>query len=119
MSLISVSRAMSKNSDKAIESLYTKALGWGREVMMIGHVPVLLVTDTEEDYSCIEEPEYHVTQKVYSPEDWKWCYGPVFGEMQKDGTVTNVYDEVQKPRKARCLSEAKRFLKLWKENAGV
>lgn len=101
-----------RNNVARVTRFCWRHLGYGREVVMLGHTPVLV------DYSDVDNDSV----PVYHPDDWRACEGASMivnlinsvARLDGWGKVSTVH----KIRYPRCPSEAARFVKLWKKAAG-
>lgn len=113
------------NQDAAIAALFQRGLGWGWSIVLVGHEPVLLAdSEPEEVYSkAIGEYETVTLAEAYWPEDWKHECGPTaIVDKDDDAGFLDGWGKVYKYtriRRPRCLSEARRFLRLWQRATGT
>lgn len=98
-----------KNSEAAIRDLYRNCLGWGRTLIQVGHE--VMITCEEQDYSTLE-----VIVLVYSQEEWKRTLDTdkvmAWGWVEFNDGFGRPIKSV-KPKKAKDLSQAKRWLRTW------
>lgn len=116
---------MSTNQEAAIDALFQKSFGWGVTIAMVGHTAVLISTDRFND----EFPAHVgnrlniVKGEVYLPFDWINECAPTALFDDEDNVVhLDSYGRAERfyrIRRPRCMSEARRFLRLWQRATGT
>lgn len=110
-----------KNHQVAITKFFSKTIGTGRTLALVGHTPVLLCDgDPEID---AEGESLPVETHVYWPEDWEGYSSPT-ALLDKDGDAALISGDGRPYawaplRHPRCMSEARRFARLWQRVATV
>ncbi len=115
---------MSTNQEAAIAALFQKSFGWGITIAMVGHTAVLLNVDYFGDKFHIHVGDRINTTKgeVYLPFDWiNECAPTALLDDEENVVHLDSYGRARqfyRIRRPRCMSEARRFLRLWQRATG-
>jgi hypothetical protein len=113
------------NQDAAIAALFQREFGYGRAIALVGHDPVMTNTDQfNDEYPAHVGNRLNIVKgEVYLPFDWRNECAPTALFDDEDHVVhLDSYGKAERfyrIRRPRCLSEARRFLRLWQRTTGT